>query len=98
MKNKYQHSIQLSFNFESTTEVSIAQNVKSESRVTNAQYYACSRADFEASQAIENDIMHGAYTNYLYQQILRDEEYQRKVRKSLDEFEALQAEAYKYNF
>ena len=59
--------------------------------------YHCTKEEFEAQQAIERDYMFGRAA-WLYQQLEREMAHERKAAKALAEFEALRAEAYKYNF
>ena len=59
--------------------------------------YTCSVADFKAQQELENDLISGRGA-WLYQQLERAMEHERKQARALAQFEAMRAEAYKYNF
>lgn len=80
---------------EPTVAASVKESPKSEEKIISR--YTCSAADFKASQDIENDLMYGRGA-WLYQQLEREMAHERKAAKALAEFEALRAEAYKYNF
>lgn len=54
------------------------------------------KADFEAQMALENDLINGRGA-WLYQQLQRELAHERKAARALAEFEAMRAEAYKYN-
>ena len=66
-------------------------------RETKTVRYSISRAEFEAQMELEKDLMYGRGA-WLYAQLEREMAHERKNRKALAEFEALRAEAYKYNF
>ena len=59
--------------------------------------YHCTKEEFEAQQAIERDYMFGRAA-WLYAQLEREMEHERKVAREMAQFEAMRAEAYKYNF
>ena len=94
-KHVYQQYTQLSFNFECSS-VSDSEKVEQKASVQVERYH-CTKAEFEAQQAIERDYMFGRAA-WLYQQLEREMAHERKAAKALAEFEAMRAEAYKYNF
>ena len=94
-KHVYQQYTQLSFNFECSS-VSDSEKVTYKESVSTTCYH-CTKEEFEAQQAIERDYMFGRAA-WLYQQLEREMAHERKAAKALAEFEALRAEAYKYNF
>lgn len=59
--------------------------------------YSISRAEFEAQMELEKDLMYGRGA-WLYAQLEREMAHERKNARALAEFEAMRAEAYKYNF
>ncbi len=82
----------LDFEFEaSTTAVPFIESTKS--TAVTADYFRFTQADFEESQAIENDIMFGRGA-YLYKAIERDLAFQREQAKILRQFEAMRASIY----
>lgn len=54
------------------------------------------KADSDEIMALENDLINGRGA-WLYQLLLRELAHERKVARALAEFEALRAEAFKYN-
>ena len=93
MKNQV---TQLSFDFECVQEqVSLTQ--KEVKCKTKKVRYSISRAEFEAQMELEKDLMYGRGA-WLYAQLEREMAHERKNARALAEFEALRAEAYKYNF
>lgn len=94
-KFSQQQFTQLSFNFECST-VSNSESTQSEVKVS-ASYHRFTKAEIEEAMAVENDLMFGRGA-WLYKQLERDMAHERKVAAALREFEALRAEAYKYNF
>ena len=93
MKNQV---TQLSFDFECVQEqVSLTQ--KEVKRETKTVRYSISRAEFEAQMELEKDLMYGRGA-WLYSQLEKELARERQAAKALREFEALRAEAYKYNF
>ena len=92
---KYQHcQLQLELWSETVTTTS-AESPKSE--VIEKVRYTCSVEDFKAQQELENDLISGRGA-WLYQQLERELAHERKNAQALREFEAMRAEAYKYNF
>ena len=59
--------------------------------------YSITKAEFEAQMALENDLINGRGA-WLYAQLERELAHERKAARMMAEFEALRAEAYKYNF
>ena len=94
-KHVYQQYTQLSFNFECSS-VSDSEKVEQKTSVQVERYH-CTKEEFEAQQAIERDYMFGRAA-WLYQQLEREMEHERKVAREMAQFEAMRAEAYKYNF
>ena len=94
-KHVYQQYTQLSFNFECST-VSDSEKVAYKESVSTT-CYRCTKEEFEAQQAIERDYMFGRAA-WLYAQLEREMEHERKVAREMAQFEAMRAEAYKYNF
>ena len=94
-KFSQQQVTQLSFNFECCT-VSSSENKQSAVSVS-ASYHRFTKAEIEEAMAIENDLISGRGA-WLYQQLERSFAHERKVAQAMREFEALRAEAYKYNF
>ena len=93
MKNQV---TQLSFDFECVQEqVSLTQ--KEVKRETKTVRYSTSRAEFEVQMELEKDLMYGRGA-WLYAQLEREMEHERKVAREMAQFEAMRAEAYKYNF
>ncbi len=95
MKKSFQQYTQLAFDFECST-VSDSEQVTYQVSVSTTCYH-CTKAEFEAQQAIERDYMFGRAA-WLYQQLQKELEHERKAARALAEFKALRAEAYKYNF
>ena len=95
MKKSFQQYTQLAFDFECST-VSDSEKVTYQESVSTT-CYRCTKEEFEAQQAIERDYMFGRAA-WLYQQLEREMAHERKAAKALAEFEAMRAEAYKYNF
>ena len=62
-----------------------------------AEYHRFSKAEIEEAMAIENDLMFGRGA-WLYKQLERELAQERKVAREMAQFEAMRAEAYKYNF
>ena len=104
MKKQYnQQYTQLSFNFECSS-VSVSEQVEQKASIqverkesVQVERYHCTKEEFEAQQAIERDYRFGRAA-WLYQQLEREMAHERKAAKALAEFEAMRAEAYKYNF
>lgn len=94
-KHVYQQYTQLSFNFECSS-VSDSEKVAYKESVSTT-CYRCTKEEFEAQQAIERDYMFGRAA-WLYAQLEREMEHERKVAREMAQFEAMRAEAYKYNF
>ena len=94
-KQMYQQCAQLSFNFEFQA-VSIEKEIKNESKSSTVAYHI-TKAEFEESMAIENDLLNGRGA-WLYQQLQKELAFQRKQAQMMAQFEAMRAEAYKYNF
>ena len=94
-KHVYQQYTQLSFDFECST-VSNSEKVTYQESVSTTCYH-CTKEEFEAQQAIECDYMFGRAA-WLYAQLEREMEHERKVAREMAQFEAMRAEAYKYNF
>ena len=94
-KCSQQQVTQLSFNFECCT-VSNSENKQSAVSLS-ASYHRFTKAEIEEAMAIENDLISGRGA-WLYQQLERSFAHERKVAQAMREFEALSAEAYKYNF
>ena len=94
-KHVYQQYTQLSFNFECSS-VSDSEKVEQKTSVQVERYH-CTKEEFEAQQAIERDYMFGRAA-WLYAQLEREMEHERKVAREMAQFEAMRAEAYKYNF
>ena len=95
MKKSFQQYTQLAFDFECST-VSDSEKVAYKESVSTTCYH-CTKEEFEAQQAIERDYMFGRAA-WLYRQLEREMAHERKAAKALAEFEAMRAEAYKYNF
>ena len=94
-KHVYQQYTQLAFDFECSI-VSDSEEVTYKESVSTT-CYRCTKEEFEAQQAIERDYMFGRAA-WLYQQLEREMEHERKVAREMAQFEAMRAEAYKYNF
>ena len=95
MKAQY---TQLSFDFEFNQVSTIVEKENQcEVKQTVTARYSITKAEFEAQMAIENDLLSGRGA-WLYKQLERSFAHERKVAQALREFEALRAEAYKYNF
>ena len=95
MKESFQQCKPLAFDF-GCSAVSDSEKVRCKESVSTTCYH-CTKEEFEAQQAIERDYMFGRAA-WLYAQLEREMEHERKAAKALAEFEALRAEAYKYNF
>lgn len=80
---------------EPTVAASVKESPKSE--VIKKVQYTCSVEDFKAQQELENDLISGRGA-WLYKQLERAMEHERKQAQALAQFEALRAEAYKHNF
>ena len=80
---------------EPTVAASVKESPKSE--VIKKVQYTCSVEDFKAQQELENDLISGRGA-WLYEQLERAMEHERKQAQALAQFEALRAEAYKHNF
>ena len=95
MKAQY---TQLSFDFE-FNQVSTIVEKENKCEVKQAVTARCSisKAEFEAQMALENDLINGRGA-WLYAQLERELARERKAARMMAEFEALRAEAYKYNF
>lgn len=92
-----QHSYQ-QLELDLWSETVIATSTESQkSEVMKTVRYTCSVEDFKAQQELENDLMHGRGA-WLYQQLEREFAFERKQEQILAQFEAMRAEAYKYNF
>ena len=81
---------------ESSVAAPVIESPKSEV-VKEMVRYTCSVEDFKAQQELERDLMSGRGA-WLYAQLERELAHERQAAKALREFEALRAEAYKYNF
>ena len=88
-----QQFTQLSFNFECSPVLN--EEVK-KPEISTAQP-RFTKAEIEEAMAIENDLWNGRGA-WLYHQLERSFAHERKAAQALREFEALRAEAYKYNF
>ncbi len=97
---------QLSFNFEfeqvSTAPVEVKKEIivqqpkpVAEQPVKKAPHFT--KADFEEILAVENDLINGRGA-WLYSQLEKELARERKRAQAERQFEALRAEAYKYNF
>lgn len=95
MKKSFQQYTQLAFDFECST-VSDSEKVTYKESVSSTCYH-CTKEEFEAQQAIERDYMFGRAA-WLYSQLEKELARERQAAKALREFEAMRAEAYKYNF
>jgi hypothetical protein len=93
MKAQY---TQLSFDFEFNQVSTVVEENKCEVKKTVTARYTITKAEFEAQIALENDLINGRGA-WLYQQLQRELAHERKAARALAEFEALRAEAYKYN-
>jgi hypothetical protein len=92
-----QHSYQ-QLELDLWSETVIATSTESQkSEVKKTVRYTCSVEDFKAQQELENDLMRGRGA-WLYQQLEREFAFERKQEQILAQFEAMRAEAYKYNF
>ena len=94
MKAQY---TQLSFDFEFNQVSTVVEENKCEVKQTVTARYSITKAEFEAQMALENDLINGRGA-WLYQQLQKELAHERKAARALAEFEALRAEAYKYNF
>ena len=88
-----QQYTQLSFNFECS---SVSNEAVKQSK-PKAEYRRFTKAEIEEAMAVENDLWSGRGA-WLYHQLERELAHERKAAQALREFEALRAEAYKYNF
>lgn len=97
---------QLSFNFEfeqvSTAPIEVKKEIivqqprpVAEQPVKKAPHFT--KADFEEILAVENDLINGRGA-WLYSQLEKELARERKRAQAERQFEALRAEAYKYNF
>ena len=68
----------------------------SKSKVIETVRYTCSVEEFKAQQELENDLISGRGA-WLYQQLERAMAHERKNAQMMAQFEAMRAEAYKYN-
>ena len=94
MKAQY---TQLSFDFE-FNQVSTVVEKENQCEVKQiVTAYSITKAEFEAQMALENDLINGRGA-WLYQQLQKELAHERKAARMMAEFEALRAEAYKYNF
>ena len=90
----YQHSqLQLELWSETVTTTSPESN---QSKVIETVRYTCSVEEFKAQQELENDLISGRGA-WLYQQLERAMAHERKNAQMMAQFEAMRAEAYKYN-
>ena len=95
MKAQY---TQLSFDFEfNQVSTVVEKENQCEVKQTVTARYSITKAEFEAQMALENDLINGRGA-WLYQQLQRELAHERKAARMMAEFEALRAEAYKYNF
>ena len=94
MKAQY---TQLSFDFEFNQVSTVVEENKCEVKQTVTARYSITKAEFEAQMALEKDLMYGRGA-WLYAQLERELAHERKNERALAEFEAMRAEAYKYNF
>lgn len=81
---------------ESSVAAPVVESPKSEV-VKEMVRYTCSVEDFKAQQELENDLMYGRGA-WLYQQLEREMAFERERERQLDNFMAMRAGAYKYNF
>lgn len=81
---------------ESSVAAPVVESPKSEV-VKEMVRYTCSVEDFKAQQELENDLISGRGA-WLYQQLERAMAHERKNAQMMAQFEAMRAEAYKYNF
>ncbi len=93
MKNQV---TQLSFDFEFNQVSTVEKEIKCEVKKTVTARYSITKAEFEAQMALENDLINGRGA-WLYQQLQKELEHERKAARALAEFEALRAEAYRIN-
>ena len=90
----YQHSqLQLELWSETVTTTSPESN---KSKVIETVRYTCSVEEFKAQQELEKDLSSGRGA-WLYQQLERAMAHERKNAQMMAQFEAMRAEAYKYN-
>ena len=90
----YQHSqLQLELWSETVTTTSPE---SSKSKVIEIVRYTCSVEEFKAQQELEKDLISGRGA-WLYQQLERAMAHERKNAQMMAQFEAMRAEAYKYN-
>ena len=98
MNKRFSHQqslLELPLLWEETVAAPVVESHKSE--VIKKVRYTCSVEDFKAQQELENDLISGRGA-WLYQQLERAMAHERKNAQSLKEFEAMRAEAYRYNF
>ena len=79
---------------EATVAAPVIESPKS--KVISKVRYTCSVEDFKAQQELENDLMCGRGA-WLYKQLERELARERKNAQMLAQFEAMRAEAYRYN-
>ena len=97
MNKRFSHKqslLELPLLWEETIAAPVVESPKSE--VIKKVRYTCSVEDFKAQQELENDLISGRGA-WLYQQLERSFAHERKAARMMAEFEALRAEAYKYN-
>ena len=98
MNKRFSHQqslLELPLLWEETVAAPVVESPKSE--VVEKVRYTCSVEDFKAQQELENDLISGRGA-WLYQQLERAMAHERKNAQMLAQFEAMRAEAYKYNF
>ena len=98
MNKRFSHQqslLELPLLWEETIAAPVIESPKSE--VIEQVRYTCSVEDFKAQQELENDLISGRGA-WLYQQLERAMAHERKNAQALREFEAMRAEAYKFNF
>ena len=98
MNKRFSHQqslLELPLLWEETVAAPVVESPKSEE--IKKVRYTCSVADFKAQQELEKDLISGRGA-WLYQQLERAMEHERKQAQAMAQFEALRAEAYKYNF
>ena len=98
MNKRFSHQqslLELPLLWEEIVAAPVVENPKSE--VREKVRYTCSVEDFKAQQELENDLISGRGA-WLYQQLERSLAHERKIAQALREFEAMRAEAYKFNF
>ena len=98
MNKRFSHQqslLELPLLWEETVAAPVEESPKSE--VVEKVRYTCCVEDFKAQQELENDLISGRGA-WLYQQLERAMAHERKNAQMLAQFEAMRAEAYKYNF